>query len=92
MSSAEYRELKEQLSRIERMLSQLSGTSVEPEPADSVSVEPPPLITPEMSASERVRAVQAEGHYILATQGVTAYQQFWKDQSKKRKPRLKRAA
>jgi len=90
MSSTEYRQLKEQMDRIERMLQQMNGCA----PADvcSVPVEPPPEVTPEMSESARVRAVQAEGSYILQTQGIDAYKEFWKQQGKKRKPRLKHAA
>lgn len=91
MSSAEYKELKGQLDRIERMLAQLSGGNATDlfVPAVQERIELPQL-TPEMSEAERKRAIQAEGHYILETQGMAAYKAFWKQQSKKHK--LSRAA
>jgi len=93
MLTQEYKELKEQMDRIERLLSRLTGTPL----VEAVVVipDPPRPVTPEMSNQERILAVQEEGHYILDTQGIEAYKKFWQLQSKKarsRQPRVKKAA
>lgn len=87
MGSAEYRELKAQMNRIEELLSRLVG---EPRP-EPVPVKPSP-VTPEMSEAAQRKALQEEGRWVLQTQGIEAYQQFWKEQARKAKPRIRRAA
>lgn len=89
MSTSEFKELSRRLERIERMLAKLVGEGTEV----ATPVEPPPAESPEMSEADRVRKVQAEGRFILETQGFDAYQEYWKQQGRKRKPtRSKRAA
>jgi hypothetical protein len=91
MSSDEYRELKEQMDRMERLLSRIAVGTGEPKPAP---LPPPPEpAQPAISGQDLAKARQAEGHYILATQGMVAYKRFWQEQSKKdKKPRLRSAA
>ena len=93
MHTEEYRKLKGQLDRIEGFLAKLAGQPLErPEPPASAEPPEPPPITPEMSAVQRRHAIQAEGHFILETQGIDAYKKFWQAQVKKsRPPRVKRA-
>lgn len=92
MSRTEYEDLARRMDRIEQLLARLAGVgpglAVTPVPA----VEPASQPSLEMSETSRVRSVQEEGHYILVTQGLDAYKAFWKEQGKKRKHRLKRAA
>jgi hypothetical protein len=93
MSSKEYIELKEQMDRIERLLLRLAGTPDVGAGSPVVPVVPAAdLPGEELFDANQVRIVQEQGHFILETQGLKAYQEFWKQQGKKRKPRIKRAA
>lgn len=94
MGSGEYQELKAQMDRIEAMLSRLLGAPQTPSGQESVAVSPPQPVTPEMSETERRKALQAEGRWILETQGMDAYKRFWQEQAKKAKPKpkIRRAA
>lgn len=79
MSSAEYQELKCQMDRIERILSKLAGMDQEELRLRDLAATPPPAPR-EIAEVDQTRALQAEGHYILETQGMEAYKKFWKQQ------------
>ena len=87
MGSREYIELKEQMNRIEALLSQL----VAPVP---VAAAPDPLpvpMLPDVTETDSRKRLQAEGRFILDSQGMEAYKRFWKMQARKDdKPRLRK--
>jgi hypothetical protein len=90
MGSIEYRELKQQMDRIERLLAKMAGAPVDAA-ADLPVIDRPAPVSEGISERERTKAHQKEGHYILATQGFDAYKKFWKEQAKKdRQPRRSR--
>ena len=88
MSSGEYQDLKRQMDRIERLLARLVGEVSEPVAVPEAFAS----VAPGASEQERTRALQQEGHYILATQGFSAYKRFWQDQHKKCKTGRRKAA
>lgn len=88
MGSVEFAELKAQMDRIEGLLSRLTGGAM-PVPAATVLVDPVATVCYEDSHR---KSIQDEGRFILQTQGLEAYQRFWKEQAKRAKSRPRRRA
>lgn len=68
--------MRETLARMEQMLAALTGGN---RPARRVEVP----VVPDVSELSTRQKLQAEGQFILQTQGLAAYKRFWTSQARK---------